>query len=91
MMKKILAAKHDTISVDDVGVSINGERLPLSVPLNADRAARPLPRYRVRNHVLGDSELLLMSDVSATSFDGRYFGVIGREHVRAVIHPVWTW
>lgn len=91
MMKKILAAKHDTISVDDVGVSINGERLPLSVPLNADRAARPLPRYRVRNRVLGDSELLLMSDVSATSFDGRYFGVVGREHVRAVIHPVWTW
>jgi type IV secretory pathway protease TraF len=32
-----------------------------------------------------------MSDVSRTSFDGRYFGPISRAQIRTVIVPVFTW
>ena len=65
--------------------------LPLSAPIKADKAGRPLPRYQSNSYTLGNSEVLLMSDVSATSFDGRYFGPINRSQVQTVIRPVITW
>lgn len=91
MMKRVLAAKDDAVAVADDGVRVNGELLPLSAPIKADKAGRPLPRYQSNSYVLGNSEVLLMSDVSATSFDGRYFGPISRSQIKAVIRPVITW
>ena len=91
MMKKILAVKDDTVVISDTGVSVNGTLLPFSVPLNKDKAGRPLPRYQSTNFVIGNSELLLMSDRSGTSFDGRYFGPINRAQIKTVIVPVLTW
>jgi type IV secretory pathway protease TraF len=32
-----------------------------------------------------------MTDVSATSFDSRYFGTIQRSQISAVIRPVYVW
>jgi conjugative transfer signal peptidase TraF len=91
MMKRVLAANDDSISVSDYGVRVNGELLPLSVPRVTDTAGRPMPRYRTNRYTLGASELLMMSDVSATSFDGRYFGPINRAQVQTAIRPVITW
>ena len=91
MMKRVLAAKDDVISVTDDGVRINGRLLTDSAPSMADKAGRSLPRYQASHYILGNSELLLMSDASATSFDGRYFGPINRSQVRTVIRPVITW
>jgi type IV secretory pathway protease TraF len=39
---------------------------------------------------LKDSELLLMSDVSGTSFDGRYFGPVNLSQAKGVITPIIT-
>lgn len=91
MMKRVLAAKDDAGAVADDGVRVNGELLPLSAPIKADKAGRPLPRYQSNSYTLGNSEVLLMSDVSATSFDGRYFGPINRSQIKTVIRPVITW
>lgn len=91
MMKRILAAKDDAVTIDNEGVRVNGELLPLSTPIAADKAGRPLPRYQADSFTLGGSELLLMSDVSAISFDGRYFGPINRLQIKGVIRPVFTW
>ena len=91
MMKRVLAAKDDAVAVADDGVRVNGELLPLSAPIKADKAGRPLPRYQSNSYTLGNSEVLLMSDVSATSFDGRYFGPINRSQIKTVIRPVITW
>lgn len=91
MMKKILAAHNDIVSVTDDGVMINGTLLPGSQPMEADSMGRPLPRFRVINHRLAPSELLLMSDTNSRSFDARYFGLVHREHIQSLIHPVWTW
>jgi conjugative transfer signal peptidase TraF len=90
VMKRVLAAKDDTVTVADDGVRVNGDLLPLSAPIRTDKVGRPLPRYRVGAYVLGDDELLLMSDASATSFDGRYFGPIKRSQIEAVIRPIFT-
>jgi conjugative transfer signal peptidase TraF len=91
MMKKVLAAKADAIDVADDGVRVNGELLPLSVPLKADKAGRPMPRYQANSFELKNSEVLLMSDVSSTSFDSRYFGPIDVAHIKSVIEPVFVW
>lgn len=91
MMKRVLAAKDDTVQFADDGVRVNGALLPLSAIRKADQAGRPLPRFQHDRYTLGASEVLLMSDVSATSFDGRYFGPVNRSQIVTVIRPVFTW
>ena len=91
MMKRVLAVQDDVVSVSDTGVYVNGKLLPHSTPIKTDTIGRPLPCYRLDRYALNHTELLLMSDVSATSFDGRYFGPINRSHIKAVIFPVITW
>ena len=91
MMKKVVAAHHDVVSVTDDGVTINGTLMPASQPFEADSMGRPLPRFRVIDHVLAASELVLMSDTNSRSFDARYFGFVHRTHIHSTIHPVWTW
>ncbi|HGX0655776.1 TPA: S26 family signal peptidase, partial [Escherichia coli] len=39
----------------------------------------------------GKSELLLMTDRSASSFDGRYFGAVTKSQIISTILPVMTW
>ena len=91
MMKKILATTDDAVTIADIGVSVNGALLPFSAPLSKDRAGRPMPRYQSANFIVGNSEVLLMSDVSGTSFDGRYFGPVNRSQIETAIVPVFTW
>ena len=91
MMKRVLAAEDDAVNITDDGVRVNGEPLPLSAPLKTDKAGRALPRYSAQAFTVGSSELLLMSDVSGTSFDGRYFGPIERSQITSVLRPVFTW
>jgi conjugative transfer signal peptidase TraF len=90
MMKRILAAKNDIVVIDEEGVRVNGDLLPLSVPRKVDIAGRALPHFHADHYILGEAELLLMSDVSGTSFDGRYFGPVDRSQIKAVIRPVIT-
>jgi conjugative transfer signal peptidase TraF len=90
MMKKILAAKTDVVSISDEGVRVNDVLLPFSVPSDLDGAGRPMPRFRAI-HELTESEVLLMTDINAGSFDGRYFGLIERSQIKGVIRPVFTW
>jgi conjugative transfer signal peptidase TraF len=90
MMKRILAAKNDIVAINDEGVRVNGELLPLSVPRKVDTVGRALPQFHVDHYTLGEAELLLMSDVSDISFDGRYFGPVNRSQIKAVIRPVIT-
>jgi conjugative transfer signal peptidase TraF len=91
MMKRVLAAKDDAVRIDDDGVRVNGALLPLSAPVKTDGGGRDLPRYPVKAFIVGGSELLLMSDVSGTSFDGRYFGPINRSQIATVLRPIITW
>lgn len=91
MMKRILAAGGDSVAVDASGVRVNGLLLPHSAPLPADLADRPMPRFQADHYVLRASEVLLLSDISSTSFDGRYFGPVSVAQIRTVIVPVLTW
>lgn len=90
LLKRVLAVPGDRVQVAGDGVRIDGRVVPLSAPMWADGGGRTLPRY-VQDRVLNASELMLMSDVSPMSFDGRYFGPVDRAQVQAVIEPLFTW
>lgn len=91
MMKRILAAKNDVVRFTDQGVFVNGTLLPLSKPLYSDLSGRPLPHFRTDAYTLTAEDVLLMSEVSATSFDGRYCGPVNVAQIRSVIKPIFIW
>jgi conjugative transfer signal peptidase TraF len=91
LFKKVLAAKTDTVTMTDAGMTINGQAVPYSAPLKHDPTMRPLPVWRVANRQLEDHELILMTNVNPKSFDSRYFGPVGAEQVVSVVKPVLTW
>jgi conjugative transfer signal peptidase TraF len=88
MMKRVLGVEGDMVSSGDEGIVVNGKLLPTSVPREADSAGRALSRYPFSSYILKDSELLLMSDVSGTSFDGRYFGPMNLSRIEGVVTPI---
>jgi conjugative transfer signal peptidase TraF len=90
LMKKILAVQDDVVSIGTDGVRVNGQLLPLSAPFKVDGAGRPLPDYKA-SRILGNTEVLVMSDSHSGSFDGRYFGPIQRSQIQGVIRPIFTW
>ena len=91
MMKRVLAAKNDAVTIADEGVRVNGKLLPFSALITADKGGQPLPRYQANSYTLGDYQVLLMTDVNPRSFDSRYFGPINRSQIKTVISPVITW
>jgi conjugative transfer signal peptidase TraF len=91
LMKQVAATQRDTVTVTNEGVRVNGERWPQSAPRHADNAGRPLPRYQANGYVMDHAEVLLMSDGSPTSFDGRYFGPVSRAQLQTAIKPMLTW
>lgn len=91
MMKMVLAIQGDAVAITGNGVRVNGAMLPLSRPLTHDAAGRPLTPYQPAKFTLHRSEVLLMSNVSSTSFDARYFGPVNCSQIRTVIVPVITW
>ena len=90
LMKRLVAANNDRVTINAEGVAINGQRLPLSKPIKLDGGGRPLTHY-VKSWVLDSDEVLVMADSNSGSFDGRYFGSIQRSQIESVIRPVFTW
>ena len=41
------------MAVADAGVRVNGELLPHSKPIQADKSGRPLPRFQASTYTLG--------------------------------------
>lgn len=91
LMKRVAATTRDIVTVTSEGVRINGERWPQSMPRQADKEGRLLPRFQADGYVLGHAEVLLMSDGSPTAFDGRYFGPVSRAQLKTAIKPMLTW
>jgi conjugative transfer signal peptidase TraF len=86
VIKQVAAVCGDRVTIDEEGV-----RLKNSAPRPVDQAGRTLCPYYLRDYTLGADELLLMSDYSPASFDGRYFGPLSRTTIQSVIVPILTW
>jgi conjugative transfer signal peptidase TraF len=91
MLKRLVAIGGDVVTIDAAGVTVNGRMLVNSKPMPVDEGGRPMPQLRLHDYRLGAGEVLLMSDYSPTSFDGRYFGTIPRAQIQSVAWPICTW
>ena len=91
MMKKILAAKDDVVSSGVNGVFVNGKKLTNSTPKVKDGNGNLMQIFIAEKVVLDDSQVLLMSDSSANSFDARYFGLVNKSQIKSKIEPVFNW
>jgi conjugative transfer signal peptidase TraF len=87
--KTIVAIAGDTVVVTDTGLIVNGERVPNSTPLRADRAGRLLPRLRLGTYPVAVGQLWLLAGYSRLSFDSRYFGAVDVDQVHGLIRSVW--
>jgi conjugative transfer signal peptidase TraF len=91
MLKRLVAVAGDMVTIDTAGVTVNGRMLANSKPQAVDLAGRPMPVWHLKGYRLGAGEVLLMSDYSPISFDGRYFGPTPRTQIQSVAWPVLTW
>lgn len=91
MMKKVLAMEGDVVSTGADGLSVNSSLLAHSKQIDTDPSGRSLPVFFKAAYRLGETDLLLMSDVNSRSFDSRYFGPVSSSQVKSVISPVITW
>jgi len=91
MIKKILAAANDQVEMTDIGVFVNGTLLLNSKPMDTDSEGLALSPIKADVTALNDHSVLLMSDYSSKSFDGRYFGLMDKKNIVSVIRPILTW
>lgn len=87
MLKQIKAMQGDLVSIDSSGVFVNSNKLPLSEPLSIDDRAQFMPQFRLPSRLLESSEILLMANIHARSFDARYFGLVDQKHIVARVKP----
>lgn len=83
--KHVVALKGDHVQVSAVGVHVNGQLLPLSIPSPVDGRGLPLPALNL-NATLRAGEYLLLNP-ALDSFDSRYLGIIRHRQILAVLRP----
>lgn len=91
LMKRLVATAGDRVTIDSAGVEVNGIRQARSTPLPCDGAGRALQAYALKDHILRQDEVLLMSDYNPASFDSRYFGPLSTTTIESVVKPLLTW
>jgi conjugative transfer signal peptidase TraF len=91
MIKKILAQGQDKVTIDADGVAVNGELIPNTAPMLVDTEGQALLVHPMHHVTLHDDQVLLMSDYSPKSFDGRYFGPVDKASVISAVRPLWLW
>ena len=83
-LKRITGLSGDLIEAGEYGLlRINGQLIPNSAPLSADRAGRPLKAFPLPTRLASD-EIWLLSD-SPLGFDSRYLGAAKLEKCNKAI------
>ena len=90
VLKRVGALPGDTLELDDLGVTVNGQRV-LARPIEVrDSAGRILPHAAFGSHVVAAEEVWLFGSSSARSWESRSVGPVPLASVRAVVRPMLT-
>jgi conjugative transfer signal peptidase TraF len=88
MLKRLLALPGQTVCRNGRTISVDG--IETGEARERDGRGRPLPVWEGCD-VVREGELFLMNWQSATSLDGRYFGMTPATAIIGRALPVWTW
>ncbi|MGN8248652.1 conjugative transfer signal peptidase TraF [Pseudomonas sp. SMV7] len=91
MIKRLVAVPGDEVLIGSAGVSVNGHLQARSEPLSRDPSGRRMPHPVSAHFRLAEGEVLMLSDYSRLSFDGRYFGAVPQVQLDEVIRPWLVW
>ncbi|MDE4536801.1 conjugative transfer signal peptidase TraF [Pseudomonas sp. ITEM 17296] len=91
LLKRLVAVSGDDVQITAEGVSVNGQLQVRSQPLQQDPSGRPMPQPPLAHFRLGSDEVLMLSDYSRLSFDGRYFGAVPQGQLGEVVEPWLVW
>jgi conjugative transfer signal peptidase TraF len=86
LVKRVAAGQGDRVCALRTAISINGRRA--AIRRKSDRAGRPMPWWNGCRR-LRFGEYFLLTD-SPWSFDGRYFGVTGRNDLVGRAELLWA-
>jgi conjugative transfer signal peptidase TraF len=86
LVKRIAAARGDTVCAAGNAIFINGRRV--AERLTTDRLERPLPGWS-GCQLLNNDEIFLLMEGVADSFDSRYFGPIPTAAIIGKLVPLW--
>ncbi len=86
--KYVKAVPNDNIAIIDNKIYINGNVIENSEPLETDDEDRPLTAAKLPKN-LGSNEYLMLSE-KVNSYDSRYLGVVNKDQVIGVLHPLIT-
>jgi type IV secretory pathway protease TraF len=86
LVKSVAATAGDRVCAVREGIVINGRLAALR--RTQDPGHRPMPWWS-GCRVLGRGELFLLSPAGSLAFDGRYFGITGRNEIIAKATPLW--
>jgi conjugative transfer signal peptidase TraF len=89
MGKILIAAPGDLVELTERGISINGQRLPSSLPRAIDSRGRPLAHYPYGVFKVDFGKLWVYSP-HPLSFDSRYFGPVPASLFVGTLRPLYT-
>jgi conjugative transfer signal peptidase TraF len=88
MLKRVLALPGQSVCRNGTTISVDG--IEIGEARERDRHGRPLPAWEGCD-VVGEDKLFLMNWQSATSLDGRYFGMMPATAIMGRALPLWAW
>ena len=80
-IKQIAGVPNDQIVIDDMGVWINHQLIPHTVPFKGELDRTPSTANKVISGTIPEGKVLLLTDPSNQPFGIRYFGLIDKKQI----------
>jgi conjugative transfer signal peptidase TraF len=90
MVKRIVAATGDVVTMSEFGIDVNGNPLSESAPMPFDGAGRPLQAYPAGTYKVEVGQVWLIAP-RPFSFDSRYLGPVAISNIEGIAIPVIEW
>jgi len=89
LLKPVAAIGPSRVITTSGGVTINGQAIKGSTPIETDSEGNRLPALRGETFLEND-QLYLLSTHHVLSLDSRYFGPVPKQAVRMIVTPLLT-